>query len=93
MTKRNSMTKIILICSPLQFYTESDEELLFQWLKKVSCIQKIEGIGSELHVHIISQFIPNKDLLNLMGIFDRYKFDQQQLLVFKNKQNEEWFDK
>ncbi|HEV2916638.1 MAG TPA: hypothetical protein VGW78_02725 [Candidatus Babeliales bacterium] len=83
---------IILICTPLRFYTNIDEDLFFQWLDAISCIQEIKGIARELHLYITSDSILNEDLLNLIGLFERYKFDKQQLLVFKNKQNREWFN-
>jgi hypothetical protein len=83
---------ITLFCTPLRFYTETDEELLFQWLKVVSCITKIQGVGRELHLHIRSFHVSREDLLNLIGIFDRYKFDADQLLVFKNEEHAYLFE-
>lgn len=84
--------EIILTCTPLRFYTETDEALLFQWLKAVPCITTIQGVGRELHLHIANPTISHDDLLNLMGIFDRYKFNTNQLLVFKNEENAYLFE-
>lgn len=83
---------IILKCSPLRFYTEDDEELFFEWVKKIKCINKFEGVGRELHLYITSKNIPDNDLLNLMALFDRYKFDADQLKVFINESNKDWFN-
>jgi hypothetical protein len=82
----------ILICSPLRFYTDVDEELLFQWLKAISCVIEIEGVGKELHLRVRNDYMSHEDLLNLIGIFNRYKFDVNQLLVFKNKENAYLFE-
>lgn len=82
----------ILVCTPLRFYTETDEALLFQWLKTVPCITTIQGIGKELQLHINNSMVSHDDLLNLIAIFDRYKFDSNQLLVFKNEQNAYLFE-
>lgn len=84
--------KIIIICSPLRFYTPLDEDNFFEWLKKISCIKEVKGMGRELHLHIRSLNISNEDLLNLMAIFDRYKFDQKQLKIFMNKNNASFFE-
>ncbi len=84
--------KVTLICTPLRFYTQNDEGLLFEWLKKIKSIKEIKGVGRELHLHFDSNNIVNEDLLDLMGIFDRYKFDQVQLKVFMNETNKEWFE-
>ena len=83
---------INLICTPLKFYTQNDETLLFEWLNKIKCIKQIKGIGRELHLLIVSKNISNNDLLDLIGVFSRYKFDIKQLKVFMNESNKEWFD-
>jgi len=46
-----------------------------------------------LQLYIKSDAISNNDLLNLIGLFDRYKFNAKQLEVFKNENNNEWFEK
>jgi hypothetical protein len=84
--------KIILICTPLLFCTQNDEELFFEWLKKVKCIEKYVGVGDELHLYILSKRITNNDLFELMGVFRRYNFDFSQLKIFMNSKNKEWFE-
>jgi hypothetical protein len=84
--------EIILTCSPLSFYTQDDEEVLFSWLKKIQAIKKCYGVGMDLCLHIDSCDISDNDLLNLMGIFDRYDFDEKQLEIFKDENNKEWFN-
>jgi hypothetical protein len=61
-------SKLALFCAPLRFYTETDEVLFFQWLKAVSCITTIQGIGRELHLHTNNPTISHDDLLNLTGL-------------------------
>ena len=84
-------SEIILVCSPLIFYTPNDEDLLFEWIKKVSSIKDVKGVGEELHLTFESKDISNEDLLDLFGIFERYKFDISQLKQFKNESNKHWF--
>lgn len=86
------MKKITLICTPLRFYAENDEYFFFKWLKKIKCVKEFKGVGKELHLEVESNNISNKDLLDLFGIFRRYKFDEKQLKVFMNENNKEWFD-
>lgn len=85
-------SEIILRCSPLRFYTNTDETLFFNWLKKIKSIVHVEGIGRELHLSFASKDISSKDLRELMGLFDRYKFDNTQLKVFMNESNKDWFE-
>lgn len=86
------MGKVILICTPLTFYAQNDENAFFEWLQKIPCIEKYEGIGKELHLHIPKKEISDDNLLELFGIFQRYNFDQSQLKIFQNKKNEDLFE-
>jgi hypothetical protein len=79
--------EIVLICTPLRFYTQNDEEQCFRWLKKIKSIDAIQGVGYELHLTIKSNQIANKDLLELIGLFRRYNFDIKQLKLFMNDDN------
>jgi len=82
---------IVLVCSPLRFYTHNDETLCFEWIQKISCIKDYKGVGRALHLFVSSSDIANEDLLDLIGLFDRYGFDMQQLNIFKNEENEKLF--
>ncbi len=64
----------ILICTPLRFYCQNDETVYFEWISKIKSIKNVQGIGRELHLTIDTNKISNQDLLDLMGLFARYKF-------------------
>lgn len=85
-------TEIIFICTPLRFYSHNDEALLFEWLKKIECIKNVKGVGRGLHLFVASCDISDDNLLDLMAIFDRYKFDTKQLKVFMTEKNTYLFD-
>lgn len=88
-----SKKKKTIICTPLTFYTTNDEEVFFLWLSRIGSIHHIKGVGRELHLDFKTNNIPGSDLLDLMGIFDRYRFlNPKQLEYFKNETNKEWFD-
>ena len=78
---------VVLVCSPLRFYTHTDEEQCFRWIKKIKSVASIEGIGRELHLMMKSDKIANKDLLELVGLFRRYNFNLKQLKIFMNDDN------
>lgn len=84
--------RITLTCTPLRFYTKNDEDLFFKWIKKIKSVKEFKGIGKELQLYISSTNIPSNDLLDLIGLFDRYKFDSNQLKIFMNENNKEWFE-
>ncbi len=83
--------EVVLICTPLRFYSQNDEDLMFGWLDKIKSVKDYKGFGRKLHVYVDSNNIPKHDLIDLMGLFDRYKFDSKQLTVFKNETNEKMF--
>ncbi len=86
--------KNILILTPMKFYSSEDEELLFDWLDKIGCIESYKGVGKELHVVISSPSITFNEYRNFNGLFKRYRFkDPGQLkALFETEENKDWFD-
>ena len=78
---------VVLKCAPLRFYTQTDEDHCFAWIKKIKPIDIVEGIGQELRFIMKSNKISNQDLLELIGLFRRYHFDLKQLKIFMNDDN------
>ena len=85
------MLNNILICESIKYYSQNDEENFFQWLKKINCIDKIVGVGYELHLYIASDNLHDHDLRDLLALFYRYKLNMKQLRRFLNKDNKQWF--
>jgi hypothetical protein len=84
--------KITLIFTPLKFYSNEDEDLFFEWIKKISCVKDFKGIGRELHVYLTSNQISFNDFKNFNGLFKRYKLkNSEQLKVFMNDSNKDQF--
>ncbi len=88
---QNKDDEIVLVCSPLFFFSQNDEDLMFAWLDKVKSIKGSKGNGRELRLFLNDKNIPLEDLWDLMGVFTRYNFDYSQLEVFKTKENEKWY--
>lgn len=83
---------VTLILTPLNFYSAYDEDAMFEWLNKIKSVISYKGIGRELHVHIPSKTIPYLDLIELMGLFERYRYSLEQLKVFMNEDNKLLFE-
>lgn len=85
--------EVVIICEPLRFYTENDEEFAFEWFKRMKPIKKVEVVGTQLFLYFESKKIAYMDVIEIMGIFDRYRFkNRDQLEVIKNKRNEILFN-
>lgn len=87
------MKDIILICKQIKYCSSIDEDLFFEWIKKIPSINKFNGIHDELYLYISSKKIPDQDLRELLALFYRYKVDMKQLQIFLNATNTDWFFK
>ena len=82
---------IVLMCKSVWFYSTTDEDLFFEWIKRIPSIVKYDGKGDELYLYFTSNTINDDDLRELLALFYRYKIDMKQLSVFLNEENKEWF--
>lgn len=87
----NKINKPFLSCYRVIYYGLEDEEFFFEWIKKISCIERIEGEGSYLYLHLKSATIPQEDLFELYCFFRRYKVDVKQLRPFLTPESKKFF--
>jgi len=80
----------ILKCHETTFYSQLDEEIFFDALKKISAVKRIECVGSDTFLFVPSR-ISDKALRELIGVFFRYKIDMRQLAPFLTGKNRPWF--
>ncbi len=83
--------KTILKCKSGPFYTLKDEDAFFEWIKKIECIEDVKGVGRELYFYIACDDLHDRDLIDLIGLFYRYKKDMKQLARFLTPENKSWF--
>ena len=83
---------ITLICKAVTYYSSFDEDLFFEWLKKIKSITKYDGKLDELYFYVASAAISDDDLRELLALFYRYKIkNMEQLKLFLNETNRHWF--
>jgi hypothetical protein len=80
-----------LECKRIFFYSENDELLFFEWIERINCISKWEGVGDRIILYVKSKRISDKDLRDLLALFQRYKINMRQLEQFHNAKNSKWF--
>lgn len=73
------------------YYSEFDEDSFFQWLERIPCFEKCEGVGRILYIDIVEEKLDQNCLIELLGLFYRYKVDMTQLKQFDRKEWSEWF--
>lgn len=78
-------------CKKVKFYSKGDEDTFFDWAHKIPAIKKVFGEVDEIVLSIGSTCIEDNSLRELIALFYRYKLPIEQLAIFKNTSNQEWF--
>ena len=79
-----------LRCHKTTFYSQLDEQMFFDALRKISAVKKIDGVGWDLLLKVQSR-PSDKALRELLGLFFRYRVDMRQLAQFATPKNQKWF--
>ncbi|WNE40698.1 MAG: hypothetical protein mread185_000155 [Mycoplasmataceae bacterium] len=80
-----------LICKKVIFHSQLDDDMFFEWIKRIRCISEIKGKGDELYLYVEKDKVNEKYLREILALFYRYNIDMKQLQVFLNEKNKPWF--
>ena len=69
---------IRLVCKSVKYHSMIDEDLFFEWIKKIDCITDVNGSGNKILLSIARQNIDNEILYELIALFRRYKINTKQ---------------
>lgn len=86
-----SDTTKYLTCKSVYFYSMKDEDAFFEWIGKIDCIEKFEGVRDELYLDFVQKKLNYDDIKDLIALFYRYKIDMKQLKQLLNEENKEAF--
>lgn len=73
------------------FFSPCDEDVFFEWLKKISCIESFEGKGLSIILRVNKLLVGESDLRELLSLFKRYNIDMRQLKIFDEECFSSWF--
>jgi hypothetical protein len=73
------------------YYSEGDERAFFDWLKRISCVQRVRGSGAELQIHVRGAKVSSNCLRELIALCWRYQVPMGQLAQFESAANRKWF--
>lgn len=76
-----------IICKRVCFYSDLDESMFFTWIKSISCIEKFDGAGDELYLHLVKRELSYDDMKDLIALLYRYKIKMDQLKIFVTEKN------
>jgi len=77
----------IVICDSVRFFSQGDEEAFFAWIARIRCVSRVEGVGTEIRLHIPRRAISWACLRELIGLFWRYEVHMGQLAQFETRVN------
>jgi hypothetical protein len=80
----------IVIREPAPFFSDSDEDSFFHWLKSIGAVKDFVGGPSGLEV-ALEDPVEDSSLRELIGLLTRYGLDMKCLRGLRTPQNEAWF--
>jgi hypothetical protein len=80
----------LLICKHVTFYSTGDERAFFEFAKRIKGVRKINGVGEQIQIHVVSR-LSDASLLDVLALFHRYKIEMSQLSRFLTAKNADWF--
>lgn len=84
------LTVIELDTAEIVFFSQFDESAFFEWLNKISCVEKFEGQGTSLYVSVNPDALDGDALRELIALFHRYRLNMSVLLAFDREEFSEW---
>lgn len=87
----NNKELVELEARSVRFYSECDEAAFFEWLKKLSCVRKIQGQGAGIFISVDPVQVDEEALRELLSLFRRYEVDLRQLAEFDRDEFVDWF--
>lgn len=78
-------------CKKVTFYSKGDEDAFFAWAHSIPAVNEVFGEVDEIVLSIGSANIEADSLRELIALLYRYNLPLNQLAIFKNTSNNEWF--
>lgn len=92
MIKKSAKSRY-LICKNTQFFSMIDENVFFEWIKKLDFIEKVKKVSNDFFIFLNKKTLREIDLYEILYLFKRYNIDMKQLRPFLNKRNSKIFFK
>ncbi len=83
--------RIVLKVHNMEYLSRLDEDMFFEWLGKLSCVQNCEGVGDGLQITVSTSKVDDACLRELIALFYRYQIGLKQLAVFQDDKRRKWF--
>lgn len=83
------MNQRYITCKRVRYTCYNDEDVFFEWIKSMPCIQKFDGAHDELYLDLIDEELSYDDIQDLAALLYRYKIDMKQLQPLITENNKD----
>lgn len=79
-----------IIASPLLYFSQSDEDAFFSWLKSIPCVKGFHGVGISLIIDLDETRLDRECLSELLALFFRFGNDMSVFQKISEIEGLEW---
>ena len=90
MTRHNVTIEIDI--SRLWFYSDLDEDSMFEWLSRIGSVGTIKGVGTNLLVSVDVTKLDKIQMKEFLSLFRRYGLDMDALVDLIKPDFMDWID-
>ena len=83
------MPKVLILNEPMPFYSTTDEDFFFRWLKSIPGVLEVRRAPEGLRITFDN--VSGDTLHELFGLTRRYGLDPAALLALRVSKNAKWF--
>lgn len=90
--KKITPKTVKLFFKPIKFYSALDRDMFFEWIKGITSVVRCDEQNGEICIYVKSKTIPYHDVMQLTGLWKRYRLQHgEQLQIFLNQDNSSMF--
>jgi hypothetical protein len=84
-------TTVTLEATGVRFFSQGDESAFFAWLNKLPFVDRCEGRGRTLYIHVNYAAVDEDGLREMLALFRRYGVGLRQLALFDREEFADWY--
>jgi hypothetical protein len=79
-----------IIASPLFYFSQSDENAFFSWLRSIPCVKDFKGVGTSLSIEIDEAKLDRECLQELLALYFRFGNDMSVFQKISEMEHYDW---
>jgi hypothetical protein len=75
----------------LRYYSQHDEDVFFQWLDSIACVEGYRGHLRTLYIRIAEDILTEEEVREFVALYHRYNLDMTSLIALDLPRFASWF--